>query len=258
MGTIVTSLEALRTLAPFARPHGFELDAVRERLSAEKSSADLVRALGEAMLAGELTASAWRDATSSSAPLDFIPALGSLWNHLVSSGVASSMDGFPETWTQETLRLWGYVDGWLITSEDEDCALMTDEFVPGLLELASDRACPKREYALGLVRQWARNRARGAARSEKFREVVAGIGEYAPLARRANDMDLASYFLRLASYAAVAPVDRTAAYQRALDLAPQHEPRPDDVKIEEEALCFRLEIFAAKALRVRKSDGRLF
>jgi hypothetical protein len=254
----VTPLEnALRTLAPFALPHGFDRDAIRERLLAEKSSAGLVGVLGEAMIAGELTTAVWRGATSSSAPSDFIAAMGSLWSDLVSDGVASAVDGFPEKWTQETLRLWGYVDAWLLSSEDEDCVLMTDEFVPGLLELASDSACPKREYALGLVRQWARNRAGAAARSEKFREVVASIAEYEPLARRANDLDLASYFLRLASYAVVAPVDERGAYQRALDLAPQHEPRPDDVKVTEDSVCFRLEVFATKALRVRKSDGRM-
>lgn len=258
----MTLQEALRALLPLARPNGFENESLGQRLAGGAASAPASRALGrvlgEAMVAGQLTTAAWLEATSSPAPGDFIAAWGPLFDALIRAGVADSIDGFPDGWSQETLRLWGYTEGWLITSEDEDLALTTDELVPALLELATDQACPKRDYVLGIVRSWARRRASLAAGNEAFGDVVTHLANYAPLALRANDASLADYLVRLGSYAASKPVDRDGAYQRGLDLARWHEPKPEDVRVELDCGSWRVETFASLTLRIRQADGRIF
>jgi hypothetical protein len=258
----MTLQEALQALAPLARAQGFEKQDFLQRLASEQSSRKVGRALGmvlgDAMVAGQLTTAVWREATSCSDPADFIAAMGCLMDDFIRAGLANSVDGFPQSWTQETLRLWGYTEGWLITSEDEDLALELDEFVPGLLELACDGACPKRDFALGIVRCWARKTASSAAGHEAFAPIVTRIAQYAVGARRANDPGLADYLLRLGSYATPGAVDRAGAYQRGLDLAGAHEPKPEDVKVEPDGDTWRLKIFAAKTIRIRKTDGRIF
>jgi hypothetical protein len=252
--------DALRILAPFAKPHGFDSEPLRQRLALDSPKGTVVRIIGDAMVAGQLTALAFREATSSSAPDDFIVALGSLWDELVKVGLAECVDGFPELWTQETLRLWAYTGQWLITSEDEDLALMDEAFAPGLLAIAAEPQCPKREYILGIIRHWARDRAGAAAGREGFSELVARIAQHAVLAREANDIDLANYLQRLGSYAIPAPVDREGAHQRGLDLTGCAEPKPDEVKVERQPNCWTVTLPAPspKTIRIALTDGRIY
>jgi len=51
----------------------------------------------------------------------------------------------------ETVRKWAYDDNVLLLDQDEDLILHGVEYVPLLLEFASDRKCPKREYSLQIL-----------------------------------------------------------------------------------------------------------
>jgi hypothetical protein len=258
--------EALRALAPFAGPDGFDVERATRRLASDESRTAPLRALLDGVEAGRVTASAWRSATTSEGPRDFAVAFGKLWDALVRAGLVESADGFPSDWSQETLRLWAYTDGWTITSEDEDLALMSEEYVPGLLEIAREGACPKRDYILCVIRHWARDRASSAAgrnafseRREGFSDVVARIARHASPAREAGDPALADYLSRLGSYGLPGPVEREGAHQRGLDLTACAEPRPEEVTVERDGPLWRVELPGAPGtLRIAVSDGRIW
>ncbi|WP_438037945.1 hypothetical protein [Sorangium sp. So ce128] len=254
----MTLEEALRRLAPFAEPQGFDIERLRQSLASDPSSARVTQVLREALEAGEVTPSAWQSTTGSPTPDDFSPAFGRLWDELCRVDLADWAHGFPECWSQAALRLWAYTNGWLISSEDEDLALMTEDFVPGLLEVAREPACPKREYVLGLIRCWARNTAATAAGRDAFPEVVTRLAGYESLARRANDPELADYLRRLGSYGVPGPVDREGAHQRGRDLTRSYEPKPEEVTVERDGACWRVELpERPKILRIAFSDGRI-
>ena len=177
----------------------------------------------------------------------------------MTAGLVDSADGFPSDWSQETLRLWAYTNAWTVTSEDEDLALMSEEFMPGLLEIARERACPKRDTILDIVRHWARHRAASAAGRDDFSEVVASVARYAALAREALDPALADYLSRLGSYGLTAPVEREGAHQRGLDLSGCAEPRPEEVTVERDGLLWRVKLPGPPGtLRIAVSDGRIW
>ena len=54
----------------------------------------------------------------------------------------------------ETVRRWGYNENVYLIEQDEDLILGDARYVPVLLELAADPACPKRGYALDIVRAY--------------------------------------------------------------------------------------------------------
>lgn len=56
--------------------------------------------------------------------------------------------------THDTVRRWGYDERLLLIDQDEDLVLGEVEYLPLLLEFAADPACPKKDYALGIVRQY--------------------------------------------------------------------------------------------------------
>jgi len=51
----------------------------------------------------------------------------------------------------ESVRRWGYDERLLFIEQDEDLILHELRYVPILLELARDRHCPKRDYALNII-----------------------------------------------------------------------------------------------------------
>jgi hypothetical protein len=251
--------EALRTLAPFARPQGFDSESARQSLASDQSRKAVLTALREGIEAGQLTCRAWLSATASTAPGDFITAFGRLWDALVLAGLVERADGFPQDWSQETLRLWAHTNAWTVSSEDEDLALMSEEFVPGLLTLAAEPECPKRDYILCIIRHWARDKASAAAGRDAFREVVGNIARHESLARDANDPALACYLQRLGSYGISSPVDRDGAHQRGVDLTRCYEPRPDEVTVESDGLLWRVKLPGPPSiLRIAVSDGRIW
>ncbi len=256
----MTLEEALRSFVPFARPPGFDAEALHRRLSSDPSNRALLRTVREAIEAGRVTPSSWEGATASRAPDDFIPAFGRLWDHLVGTGLAEWADGSPQTWSHEALRLWAYTNTWLISSEDEDLALMDEPFIPALLEIAREPSCPKREYILGIVRHWARDTAGTAAGRDAFREVVASIAQHEALARKADDPELADYLGRLGSYGLEGPVELEGAHQRGIDLTRCTEPLPDAVTVERDGLCWLVRTAGPmpKRLRIRLADGRIY
>ena len=54
----------------------------------------------------------------------------------------------------DTVRRWGYDEQLWLIEQDEDLILGDVQYIPLLLEFAADPACPKREYALRIVRNY--------------------------------------------------------------------------------------------------------
>jgi len=57
------------------------------------------------------------------------------------------------------VREWGYDEDLYFEEQDEDLLLYSIYYVPTLLDLAEDVACPKRRYALFILGQFAREAA---------------------------------------------------------------------------------------------------
>lgn len=256
----MTLEEALRTLAPFAQPQGFDVEAACRRFASDELRAAALRALSEGIEAGRVTSSAWRSVTALDVPGDFVVAFGQLWGALVGAGLVDSAAGFPNDWSQETLRLWAYTDGWSMTEQDEDLVLQSgDEYVPGLFDIARDRACPKRDYILDSLCGWAQRHALDATRSAAFSERMAYLARHASLARAAGAAALADYLSRLGTYGVSGPVDREGAHQRGLDLCAGISARSADVTVERDGPIWRVHLRARTfQLRVAADDGRVW
>ncbi len=255
----MTLEQALRTLAPFAGPRGFNVEAACHRFASDKLRAVPLRTLGDGLEAGRVTSSTWRSATASDLPGDFVVAFGQLWGAMVRAGLVDSVAGFPDDWSQETLRLWAYTEGWTMLEQDEDLELLRDEYAPALFEIARERACPKRDYILDSLHGWAQAQAFGAARSDAFPERMAFLARHASLAREAGAPSLADYLSRLGTYGVRGPVDREGAHQRGLDLCVGIASRPDDVTVERDGPIWRVHLRArTHQLRVAADDGRIW
>ena len=61
--------------------------------------------------------------------------------------------------TPSDIREWGYDEDLYFMEQDEDLLLYELGYVPVLLELAQDPACPKQDYALWILGQFAREAA---------------------------------------------------------------------------------------------------
>lgn len=61
--------------------------------------------------------------------------------------------------TPGDIREWGYDEDLYFMEQDEDLLLYELGYVPVLLELAQDPACPKQDYALCILGQFAREAA---------------------------------------------------------------------------------------------------
>ncbi len=255
----MTLEEALRTLVPFAEPQRFNVEAACSDFALDKLRAVPLRTLGEGLEAGRITTAAWRSATASDIPGDFVVAFGQLWGALVGAGLVDGVAGFPVDWSQETLRLWAFAEGWSMIEQDEDLELLRDEYAAGLFEIARDRACPKRDYILDSLTGWAQREAFDAARSDAFSERMAYLARHASLAREADAPALADYLSRLGTYAVSGPVDREGAQQRGLDLCVGVAARPHDVTVERDGPIWRVHLRERTfQLRVAADDGRIW
>lgn len=80
--------------------------------------------------------------------------------------------------SSEQLRAWGYDDDLYLTSQDEDLLLHDVAYLPVLLELASDPACPKQSYAASIAYTYAQLCVLRKRRAEV--EAIRAIVEAAP------------------------------------------------------------------------------
>lgn len=53
--------------------------------------------------------------------------------------------------SEETLRRWAFDENLFLSDQDEDLVLGHEDFLPVLIELASDPACPKASYILSCL-----------------------------------------------------------------------------------------------------------
>lgn len=68
------------------------------------------------------------------------------------------MDKYLDTFrpTLEQIQLWAFDTEMYFVEQDEDLALHQNEYIPKLLELASDINCPKAEYCLSILTNYSR------------------------------------------------------------------------------------------------------
>ncbi len=78
----------------------------------------------------------------------------------------------------EQLRAWGYDDDLYLTSQDEDLLLHDVAYLPILLELASEPACPKQYYAASIAYTYSQLCVLRKRRSEV--EAISAIVEATP------------------------------------------------------------------------------
>ena len=119
--------------------------------------------------------------------------------------------------TNDDVREWGYDEDLFLMEQDEDLLLYGTEYVPVLLELARDPACPKREYAIAILGQFVRE----AALSERIADLIA-VGEVVDGLPESLDTTVGEwrdYVRRLLSYRARPfPVNEPKGYEMAHDL----------------------------------------
>jgi len=257
----MTLEDALRELVPFARADGFDAAAVRHHLATHEAARSLHAILGEAILHGRLTARCWAAATGGAPPDDVIAGVGRLWDSLLEAWLVHPIEGTPQAWTPETLRLWAYTEGWELERQDEDLILMQDVLVPDLLEIAAERDCPKRRYLLNVVEHWARDGAHAAVGTDAFADLTTRLARLEEPARAAGDDALADYLRRLAGYGRPARVDREGAERRGADLT-RCAPRPADLRVTPEGRHWVVVLPGSvpalnRTITIARADGRI-
>lgn len=104
--------------------------------------------------------------------------------------------------THDDVREWGYDEALYFMEQDEDLLLYGLYYVPILLELAQDSACPKQQYALSILGQSIRQAA---------------------LHHRSNDLHTLEQLLNTTSLTGDSAIQDWAGYARRL-LAYQRHP----------------------------------
>ncbi|NES96682.1 MAG: hypothetical protein F6K32_15880 [Desertifilum sp. SIO1I2] len=101
--------------------------------------------------------------------------------------------------TPDDIREWGYDEDLYFMEQDEDLLLYGLGYVPVLLELAQDPACPKQDYALWILGQFARESAlyRRSEQLEGLQKVVVLLQTSQP-----SVQDWRNYVDRLLAYQA--------------------------------------------------------
>lgn len=185
----------------------------------------LLAAVRDAWIDDRLTPAVWESLTGTRVARAAVDrAMGAIFAEIDRRGVRAphverridrdESDGEGET----AVRRWCWTPSWRLMSQDEDLLLMTDDFLPWLLDEAAAR-CTKRDYVLRIVEHHARDSAHhalwdGADPKPRF----VRIGEWLPAVERARAPELVDYFTRLAGYAHAARVSRYDARQRVFDL----------------------------------------
>lgn len=101
--------------------------------------------------------------------------------------------------TSSDIREWGYDEDLYFMEQDEDLLLYGLGYVPALLELAQDPACPKQDYALCILGQFARESAlyRRSEQLQGLAKIVTSLQTRDP-----SVQDWQNYVDRLLSYQA--------------------------------------------------------
>jgi hypothetical protein len=250
---------ALKLLAPYARRDGFDCEAVSQLDQSSSDATDLFAVLRTAIGKGHLTTNFWRGVTGAAEPADFPRAFGALFDHLADAQLVMEAEGMPSQWQDDALRLWAYTGNWLLLSQDEDLMLMDEKLTPELLVVASEMACPKRDYMLDCIAHWARDEAFAAVGTARFAETVTRIAAHQAEADAAGAPALGAYLARLGSYARPAQVREADAVQRALDLTRCAEPKPDRIRVtlEGEDWVVLLPGYTKKLLKIAQSNGSM-
>jgi hypothetical protein len=103
----------------------------------------------------------------------------------------------------DTVRRWGYDERLLLIEQDEDLILGDLLYIPLLLQLAAGPACPKREYALGIV--WNYCRFLLEWRHRDLARPISAIAEEASSSPSARVREWAGWFRQ-----GVAEIERSA------------------------------------------------
>ena len=137
---------------------------------------------------------------------------------------------FPES--DDEVRRWCWIEGWLCLDQDEDLMLMGDDNRVPLLEEAAG-ACPKRDYVLSIVAHDVRDQLHASlfAGPDAVRACVARSASLLPHARAAGADGLVRYLERVASWATPRPVERAEAVDRCRGVHRCHEPASAEVAL---------------------------
>lgn len=117
--------------------------------------------------------------------------------------------------TPDDVRVWGYDEDLYLMEQDEDLLLYRGSYVPVLLELAQDPACPKAFYALLILGHFSRESAlrRDAATLDVLRRQTQSLHSAQSEVQAWRD-----FVRRLLSYQESATVDEAKARLMAHDL----------------------------------------
>lgn len=118
--------------------------------------------------------------------------------------------------TPSDIREWGYDEDLYFMEQDEDLLLYGLDYVPALLELAQDSVCPKQDYALWILGQFARESAlyRHSEQLQGLEKIVTSLQTNEP-----SVQDWQNYVDRLLSYQATPfMVNEQKAWMMAQDL----------------------------------------
>lgn len=120
---------------------------------------------------------------------------------------------FPES--EDEVRRWCWINGWVALSQDEDLILMEEENLVPLLDEASAE-CPKRDYVLFIVAHGVRDGLHASLRQgpDAVRACLGRAVRLLPHARAASADKLVEYLERLESWTHPGPVDRAGAVDR--------------------------------------------
>jgi hypothetical protein len=119
--------------------------------------------------------------------------------------------------TPEVVRAWGYDDELILLEQDEDLLLYDVDFIPVLLDLATDDRCPKQDCAFRILCQFCREKITrgGEAGADVIRAARSAIKESA----RGRPQEWYKYVGRLLAYTIPSgPLDEAAARGMAEEL----------------------------------------
>ena len=118
--------------------------------------------------------------------------------------------------THDDVLEWGYDEDLYLMEQDEDLLLYGLYYVPALLELAKDPACPKQHYALCIIGQFTREAALHQ-RSDELHGLEQILNSFQ--ASEPSVEDWRNYVRRLLSYQQRPfSVDEQGAWEMAQDL----------------------------------------
>lgn len=137
---------------------------------------------------------------------------------------------FPES--QDEVRRWCWITGWVCLDQDEDLMLMDEDNRVPLLEEAGAE-CPKRDYALSIVAHDVRDELHAALFKgpDAVRDCAARSASLLPHARAARAEGLVRYLERVALWSTPGPVDRDGAVDRCRGINRCYEAASADVTL---------------------------